>query len=56
MKLGIPQLAMLILAFMDLGINLGLHGEERQGEYNFWVALFNVVLHMFILYKGGFFR
>lgn len=55
MKLGIPQLIMVILFVADVAINLALHGEKSNKEYNFWVSLISVSIEVFILYKGGFF-
>lgn len=55
MELNIWNLAFLALLFLGVGINLGKHGEPKQGKYNFWVALLGAGMYLFILYKGGFF-
>lgn len=53
--MGIPQIIMIILFAMDLGLNLAKHGENKEGKYNFWIALISVIIEFFILYCGGFF-
>ena len=55
MKLGIPQIIMIALMFVRLGIELALHGEEAHIKHNFWINLISCVIELFILYKGGFF-
>lgn len=52
--MGWPQIVILILAAMGLGIAMVKHGES-QGEYNVFVSLFAGGLHLWILYMGGFF-
>lgn len=53
--MGIPQIIIIILFAMDLGLSLAKHGEDKEGKYNFWVALICVLIEFFILYCGGFF-
>lgn len=55
MKIGIPQAIMLAIVCMNLGMSLALHGQEKQGEYNFWVTLIGMALELSLLYAGGFF-
>ncbi len=55
MIIGIPQVCMLALIFMNLGINLVMDGKERTEKYSFVYALITASLQLLILYKGGFF-
>lgn len=55
MKLGIPQIVMIALMFVRLGIELALHEKEAHIKHNFWTCLISCVIELFILYKGGFF-
>lgn len=55
MTLGVPQLCMLSIIFLNLGINLAKDGEEKEEKYSFIYAFFGACLQIFILYKGGFF-
>lgn len=53
--MGIPQMIIIIVCAIDVGINLAKHGEDKKGKYNFWVSLICVLIEIFILYLGGFF-
>lgn len=52
----IPQLIMLSLYMLDIGINLAKHGELKTERYNFFTTLFGALLGILILYCGGFFE
>lgn len=42
---------------ISLGMHLSKHGEAREGEYNFWVAILSTVLGLGLTYmaiKTGF--
>lgn len=56
MKLGMPQVIYLFFIAMGLGIHLIKHGEERDDGYNFFIALMNNAITIWILYLGGFFN
>lgn len=53
--MGVPQILVIVLMAMSLGISLIKHGECRTGKYNFFVDLFAVAIEVAILYCGGFF-
>lgn len=55
MRLGIPQIIIIAIVLINLGIQLALHGEDYCGKHNFWSALLAAAIELFILYKGGFF-
>lgn len=53
--MGIPQILIIILFAINLGINIAKHGEDKEEKYNFWLALISTLIECFILYCGGFF-
>lgn len=50
----LPQLIVLGLYVLSLGLTLGLHGQPRP-PYSFWTALLSVALMLPLLWWGGFF-
>ena len=56
MRFGWPQITLLTIMTIDLGINLARHGEHKNEKYDFFTALFVTGINLFLLYKGGFFR
>lgn len=56
MRFGWPQITLLAILALNLGINLARHGERKNEKYNFFIALFGIGLDLFLLYMGGFFR
>lgn len=55
MNLGAPQLLIVALMALELGIHLGLHGKPKEGRYNFGYALISVAITISLLLWGGFF-
>ena len=55
MVLHLPQLILLALYSVELGMVLAYHGQPKTGRYNFSVTFFAIVLNLSILYWGGFF-
>ncbi|MEZ2132510.1 MULTISPECIES: hypothetical protein [unclassified Sinorhizobium] len=53
--MGWPQLVIIALSAMGVGINMAKHGEPRKGKFNFWIALSVAAIEMGLLYAGGFF-
>ena len=49
-----PQLLLLGLYALSLGINCAQHGRERQGTHNVWIAIASLVVVNIPLYFGGF--
>lgn len=49
-----PQIVVICLFAMTVGINLSKHGESG-GNHNFWASLLNVAIYTFLLKAGGFF-
>lgn len=52
--MGIPQIIMIVLMSMSVGMSLVKHGESR-GNYSFWSTLIAAVIEVVILKCGGFF-
>jgi len=52
----IPQILMIAIYMLSLGINLAEHGKPRAGTYNFWSALIATAIAFAILIWGGFFK
>lgn len=50
-----PQIIMIIFAFLTLTLHAVKHGQERDEEYNFFLAILFVGLELWLLYMGGFF-
>ena len=55
MNIGIPQIIIIVMFSMSLGINLIKHGEKQNSNYNFFITLFAVALESILLWWGGFF-
>lgn len=53
--MGWPQILMMVLLAMDVGMNLAKHGETREGKYNFGVTLIADGIIAALLWAGGFF-
>lgn len=49
-------ITLIVLYSLNLGVNLTQHGKEKEGKYNFWVALFSTGITMFLIYKTGAFN
>lgn len=56
MKIGIPQIIILIMFAMNLGIELAKHGEPREGKHNAVGGLIGVAINLALLWWGGFFE
>lgn len=52
----IATIILLVLHVLDLGINLGKHGEPKKGNYNFWVSLICSAIIIYLYYKAGLFN
>ena len=57
--MSMPQIIVIVLLAMDLGINLAKHKEPKEGssaEYNFWTACIVTIIWGVVLWLGGFWR
>ena len=50
-----PQIIMIIIMAMNLGINLVKNGEPKNETYSFSISLVSVVINIGLLIWGGFF-
>lgn len=56
MTLHWPQLTILTIALLGLGIAAGKHGQPETGKHNFFLTLFSNAIVIWLLYAGGFFK
>jgi len=53
--MGIPQIIILVLYALGLGVALAKHGEAELEQISFFKRLFSVAIHLLLLWWGGFF-
>lgn len=53
--MGIPQIIILVLNVLGLGISLAEHGETELKQESFFTRLFSTAIHLLLLWWGGFF-
>jgi hypothetical protein len=53
--MGIPQIILIALLFMGLGIEMNRHGQPRTGKHDAWATLLGMTIEFTLLYWGGFF-
>lgn len=53
--MGWPQVTIIALYALSLGVTLALHGKPRTGKHSFFTGLFGASLTLVPLYFGGFF-
>ena len=51
----IPQIIYLVLSFAGLLWAAHKHGQRKDGNHDFWIALVGTTLVLTLLYYGGFF-
>ena len=54
-KMNIPQIIVIVIMGLSIGVNLGKHGEKQNDTYNVWHSLFRVAIWIGLLVWGGFF-
>ena len=50
-----PQITMIVIMAISLGINLANAGKTKVESYNFGMTLIGTIIQVFILKAGGFF-
>lgn len=50
-----PQIIMIALLGMDVGIALSKHGQPRNANHSIFITLFSTAIFVGLLYWGGFF-
>ncbi len=53
--MGIPQVLIILIYAMGLGINLARHGQPKTDTYSFGAALVSTGIVFALLWWGGFF-
>ncbi|MFM9881229.1 MAG: hypothetical protein ACKVOO_12565 [Burkholderiaceae bacterium] len=56
LHLGWPQLILLCLWLISLGVHIAMHGQPMGAMYNGWSRLIKFALLSALLAWGGFFR
>ena len=52
--MGAPQIIIIVLMALDLLLTACVHGEPREGKYNFHVEFICKAIVAWILWLGGF--
>lgn len=50
-----PQIIMVVLMALSLGIDFQRHGQPETGHHDAWTSLLAVVINSALLYWGGFY-
>jgi len=50
----IPQIIMIALFAMGLGVNISKHGQQKDQRYNGFTHVVFIIINSIILYYGGF--
>lgn len=51
----ICTIIILFILAVNLGVELGKHGEPKNNRYNFWMALVATVLNLLLYWGAGLF-
>ena len=50
----IPQLIVISIGMINLGMEISKHGKQETKKYNWWASLLATLIYWTILYYGGF--
>lgn len=53
--MGMPQIIILVLYVLGLGVSLADHGKCELKQESFFKRLFSTAIHLLLLWWGGFF-
>ena len=53
--MGAPQIIVIIIYAMAIGIEATRHGQPKEGNHNVLTTLISVAINVAILWWGGFF-
>lgn len=53
--MGWPQIAVITICAMGIGISLEQHGKPKEGVENVWTTIIATAVFMALLWAGGFF-
>ncbi|MBY6965316.1 hypothetical protein [Clostridium botulinum] len=54
--MGMPQIILIILYCLSLGIAMSKHGQPKEDKYNFFYNLISTGIMIGLLIWGGFFN
>lgn len=54
--MGIPQIIMIIIFCLSLGITMAKNGQPREDKYSFFTSLVATGIQVGVLIWGGFFN
>jgi hypothetical protein len=54
--MGIPQLIVIVLYVLGLGISMAKHGQPIDANHSFFLKLFSTAVMLGLLIWGGFFK
>jgi hypothetical protein len=54
--MGFPQVVVIVLYSLSLGMSFMQHGKPKTGKYDAWGTLFATIIMILILNWGGFFK
>lgn len=54
--MGVPQLIVIVLYALSLGINMAYHGKPKEGKYSLPATIFSAAIMFTLLIWGGFFK
>lgn len=52
----LPQLIVLFLIVLSLGVSMARHGRKKIGRHSLWWELLDFIMLVGLLYWGGFFH
>ena len=52
----IPQILVIVIFSLGLGISMNEHGKPKEGTNNAWFSIASFVITMGLLWWGGFFK
>lgn len=55
MYFGTPQIIMVVLMMLNIGVNIAKYADSEQGKVGFWSSTISTVFMIGLLYWGGFF-
>lgn len=53
--MGIPQIIIIVIYAIGLGIAICEHGTPKTGVNNFWLTLWSAITELSLFWWGGFF-
>ena len=51
----ICTIVLVVILFIDLGVNIGKHGEPKTDCYNGWTTFVAIIIELILFYGAGLF-